>query len=152
MSKVSSSYPYEARPAADIFSLPPSLWQVSSPRRRLPWDVLSLVFEQADPATLAVLGRVSLDFLQESSLVLYDSVAVDSVEKLEQLFCERKPKGRKTKVSPASVLPHLRLFLLLLLTLPHSAIDPELFFAFPNQLAPLPLPNSNARRQLRVAS
>ncbi|KAL7413535.1 hypothetical protein BDY24DRAFT_57531 [Mrakia frigida] len=79
-----------------------------APRRRLPWDVLLLVFKQADPSTLAVLGRVSHDFLTATALELYRDVVVTSMKQLEGLFCERKvvQAGRKTKVSslPSSSL------------------------------------------------
>ncbi|KAL7413561.1 hypothetical protein BDY24DRAFT_58583 [Mrakia frigida] len=80
-----------------------------SPRRRLPWDVLLLVFKQADPSTLAVLGRVSHDFLAATALELYRDVVVTSMKQLEGLFCERKvvQAGRKTKTS--RINPHLSL-------------------------------------------
>ena len=75
----------------------PSLQLIPLPR--LPWDVLFLVVENSDPATLAVLGRVSLDFLQASARHLYGHVEVKSFKQLQQLFCER------TKVSSLRPAP-----------------------------------------------
>ncbi|KAL7413619.1 hypothetical protein BDY24DRAFT_59766 [Mrakia frigida] len=75
--------------------------KISPSRRRLPWDVLLLVFKEADPPTLAVLGRVSYDFLTATAPELYRAVVVTSVKQLEGLFCERDviQAGRKTKNS-----------------------------------------------------
>ncbi|KAL7413684.1 hypothetical protein BDY24DRAFT_415264 [Mrakia frigida] len=76
-----------------------------APRRRLPWDVLLLVFKEADPSTLAVLGRVSYDFLAATSPDLYRNVVVTSVKQVEGLFCERLvvQAGRKTKIRTLAI-------------------------------------------------
>ncbi|KAL7413671.1 hypothetical protein BDY24DRAFT_60980 [Mrakia frigida] len=74
--------------------------EIAPPRRRLPWDVLLLVFKEADPSTLAVLGRVSYDFLAATSLGLYRDVVVTSAKQLRGLFCIRwQQHERKTKTS-----------------------------------------------------
>jgi len=69
--------------------------------------VLLLLFKEADVSTLAVLGRVSRDFSEASSPILYGSVVITSVSQLEALFCERK---RTQRVSSTRFL--LSLFLL----------------------------------------
>jgi len=83
--------------------LTPPLPQLHPPslRRHLPWDILLSIFKEADPSTLAALGRVSFDFLASTSSLLYREVEVKSVEELEMLFCERKGR-RSTKVSRLS--------------------------------------------------
>ncbi|KAL7413621.1 hypothetical protein BDY24DRAFT_415206 [Mrakia frigida] len=84
--------------------------KISPSRRRLPWDVLLLVFKEADPPTLAVLGRVSYDFLTATAPELYRAVVVTSVKQLERLFCRRIE--RKTKNSskiPSRINSHLSL-------------------------------------------
>jgi len=58
----------------------------------LPWDVLLHIFQLSDVPTLAVLGRVSLDFLVATSPLLYREVEITSLGQLEKLFCERKEK------------------------------------------------------------
>ncbi|KAL7412893.1 hypothetical protein BDY24DRAFT_81236 [Mrakia frigida] len=64
----------------------------SSSRRvvRLTWDVLLLVFQLSDVPTLAVLGRVSLDFLAPTSPLLYRNMEISSLKQLRMLFCEKK--------------------------------------------------------------
>lgn len=56
---------------------------------QLPWDVLLVVFSLSDAPTLAVLGRVALDFLEVALPLLYTEVEVTSVEELEGLFSKR---------------------------------------------------------------
>ncbi|KAL7412901.1 hypothetical protein BDY24DRAFT_81451 [Mrakia frigida] len=65
--------------------------ELSSRRRaRLTWDVLLLVFQLSDVPTLALLGRVSLDFLTATSPLLYRDVEISSLKQLRTLFCEKK--------------------------------------------------------------
>ncbi|KAL7413566.1 hypothetical protein BDY24DRAFT_388937 [Mrakia frigida] len=80
-----------------------------APRRRLPWDVLLLVFKQADPSTLAVLGRVSHDFLTATAQELYKLVAVTSVKQLEGFFCKRTVAQEERKTKTSRINPHLSL-------------------------------------------
>ncbi|KAL7411378.1 hypothetical protein BDY24DRAFT_417171 [Mrakia frigida] len=85
------------------------------PPRRLPWEVLLLIVKEADPSTLAVLGRVSYDFLAATAPDLYRSVTVESLDSLKKLFCQREVKpeeGRRTRSSP----PASRINLLLSLS------------------------------------
>ena len=81
--------------------------------RRLAWDVLVHIFKESDPSTLAILGRVSLDFLTATSPILYKHVETKSVESLEMLFCDRNGEKKQKKVSSVSLpllLPLLSLF------------------------------------------
>ncbi|KAL7413666.1 hypothetical protein BDY24DRAFT_389216 [Mrakia frigida] len=97
--------------------------ETSPPRRRLPWDVLLLVFKEADPSTLAVLGRVSYDFLTATAPELYRDVVVTSVKQLERLFCrriERKTKN-SSKIS-SRINSHLSLSQIQTLTLEFSSV------------------------------
>ncbi|KAL7417641.1 hypothetical protein BDY24DRAFT_95970 [Mrakia frigida] len=73
------------------------------PLPRLSWDALSLIFEQADPSTLAALGGVSFDFLEATAPLLYGGeVAITSLEGLKLLFCEREGNkdGTTSRIDP----------------------------------------------------
>lgn len=56
---------------------------------RLPWDVLHLIFEEANPSTLAVLGAVSFDVLAATSKLLYRQPKLVDVEAVASLFSWR---------------------------------------------------------------
>lgn len=62
-----------------------------------------LVFKEADPSTLAVLGRVSYDFLTSTAPILYEKVLVTSYKQLDALFCEREEVKKKVSSLPVSV-------------------------------------------------
>lgn len=68
----------------------PSVRRLRSHRVQLSWDCLSLVFEECDAPTLAILGRVSLDFLKATVPLLYDKVEIKSFKGLNRLFCDRQ--------------------------------------------------------------
>jgi len=55
----------------------------------LNWDLLLLLLQLSDVPTLAVLGRVSLDFLVATSPLLYREVEITSMDQLDKLFCVR---------------------------------------------------------------
>ena len=76
----------------------PLVFQIA-PRHRLPWDIVVLVLAEADPSTLAVLGRVSYDFLASTTPLLYEKVTVVSGEQLEALFCVRKEAKKVSSIS-----------------------------------------------------
>jgi len=67
----------------------------------LPWDVLLLIVEESDQASLGALGSASLALLEATAPRLYETVTITSTEQIEELFCERK----KTKVSFLSLSP-----------------------------------------------
>jgi hypothetical protein len=89
-----------------LFESFPSIRQVRSTRRlrsqrvTLPWDCLLLVFRKCDSATLAQLGRVSLDVLTVTSALLYPDVELRSLQALTSLFRDRKPGQVSTPASP----------------------------------------------------
>ncbi|KAL7417290.1 hypothetical protein BDY24DRAFT_165351 [Mrakia frigida] len=85
-----------------------NLFPPRSPPRKLPWDVLLLVFKLSDRATLAKLGRVSLDFLAASSPHLYRDIKVTSVEELLRMFCQRKRSTHQSRINSYLSLSTLR--------------------------------------------
>ena len=54
-----------------------------------PWDVLFIVVQYADRATLAALGSVATELLRVTAPLLYETVEITTVRQLEQLFCPR---------------------------------------------------------------
>lgn len=114
MSEVSRSSSHEARLAAKtVFFLLLFVFKLAPRQSSWKWDVLLLIFEQADVSTLAVLGRVSLDFLSSTAPMLYKEAVVKETRQLEQLFCERKEDSKVTSTLLsvlASPLPSLTLF------------------------------------------
>ncbi|KAL7412906.1 hypothetical protein BDY24DRAFT_391529 [Mrakia frigida] len=89
---------------------------------RLTWDVLLLVFQLSDVPTLALLGRVSLDFLTATSPLLYRDVEISSLKQLRTLFCEKKEIT--TPSEPSRIDPYLSLTQLQSLVLDFSS-DPS---------------------------
>ncbi|KAL7417676.1 hypothetical protein BDY24DRAFT_99277 [Mrakia frigida] len=78
----------------------------------LSWDVLSLIFEQVDPSTLAALGGASFDFLEATSPLLYGKeVAITSPDGLKQLFCEREGTKDQTtsRINPLLSLSQIQI-------------------------------------------
>lgn len=67
----------------------------------LPWDVLHHILRLADLPVLALLSRVSLDFLQAASSLLYRTVKLDSHLQMDRFFCETT---QLDSVSSASIL------------------------------------------------
>jgi len=80
--------------------------QLGRPRPSLPWDVLLVLFELADPSSLALLGRVSYDFLVSTVPHLYQDVVLSSPSQISVMFCAREEKKKVSSTSPFSfVLP-----------------------------------------------
>ncbi|KAL7412876.1 hypothetical protein BDY24DRAFT_391411 [Mrakia frigida] len=71
----------------------------------LPWDVLHHILRLADLPVLALLSRVSLDFLQAASSLLYRTVKLDSHLQMDRFFCETTQPD--SSIEPSRITPYL---------------------------------------------
>ncbi|KAL7409988.1 Pex12 amino terminal region-domain-containing protein [Mrakia frigida] len=89
--------------------------------RRFPWELLLHTFELCDSSTLAIAGRVSLDWILGTSPMMYRDreVVVSSAETLERLFCERDEKTTSPRLLAPLSLSQIRRLTLDFSIIPH---------------------------------